>query len=583
MENTEQNIAAGQTADRKPRRIRIPWFRSISFKIFILAVAAVFFISSCIIVATTFLSEREMKNTIADYMQDQAIMGKDIMDVAIDFDKDKAYEYDFMHDRFSEIRVSGLSSSYVYIVEAGGNMLYHKDETKVGSPVANEVIKQVANDLAAGKTIEDKFVEYEYKGAMKYAAYSVTKDGRSIVIVTADEADALAAINSIAKSTTIGAVIAFIFVIAVSFVVGSLIARPIVKAAESISKLSDLDLKSDEGADRLVKRRDEIGLMARATRDVSAKMSEAISEIKEQSGALYNTSVELADNASNTVNSIRQVEIAVSEVAEGATSQAQETADATNNVISMGKMIETSNNEVDRLKKSSGAIDEAVSRATSILNELLIINAQAVEAIEMIRERTNTTNESVEDIQAATVIITSIAEETNLLSLNASIEAARAGEQGRGFAVVASQIQKLAEQSNESAKKIEDITLKLIEDSHKSVEGINEVKDIMDRQSGNVKDTSSAFDRVKQNIDESIKGINELINITSELDSARSSVTDTVQNLSAIAEENAASSQESSASVTEVCNVMDRVTEDTVKLKEISHTIDEQLKQFIIE
>lgn len=592
MGNTKQNGSAGVTAGNQvqqtgtavvSKRKKIPWLRSVSYKIFQLAVLSVLLITVCLIVATTILSRTEMRNTIANYMQDQAVMGRDIMNTAIDMDVDRAYNYYYMNELFAKTQVSGLSSSYVYIVEAGGNMLYHKDKEKVGQPVVNEVIKAVANDLADGKEIKDEFVRYEYNGAMKYAAYSVTKDNRSIVIVTADESDALASINSIAKKTSIGALLIFIIVSVIAFIVGKLISNPIVKISESISKLSDLDLRPDASTEKLARLKDEIGLMARATRDVSSKIGYVISEIRKQSGELYNTSVALTGNANDTVNSLHQVEIAVSEVAEGATSQAQETSDATTNIISMGDMIENSNQEVNRLKNSSGAIDDAVQKANKILNELLVINSQAVESIEMIRGRINTTNESVEDIKSATVIITSIAEETNLLSLNASIEAARAGEQGRGFAVVASQIQKLAEQSNESAKKIEDITLMLIDDSNKSVAGINEVKDIMDKQSDHVKETSNAFERVKQNIDESIRGIGELISITSRLDTARGAVTDTVQNLSAIAQENAASSQESSASVTEVGNVMDKVIPALESLRDISQAIDNDLRQFIIE
>ena len=322
--------------------------------------------------------------------------------------------------------------------------------------------------------------------------------------------------------------------------------------------------------------------MARAVESLADGLNGVITEIRTQSDNLYGTSEELASDANDTVNSVRQVEIAVSEVAEGASSQAQETADATSNVISMGGMIEKANTDVERLSESSKAIGEAVDEATEILDELLAINEKAVKSIDMIYERTNTTNKSVEDIKAAINIITSIAEETNLLSLNASIEAARAGEQGRGFAVVASQIQKLAEQSNESAKQIEDITEKLIEDSQQAVSGMQDVREIMNKQSTNVKNTNSAFDKVKDNIEVSIEGVKEITNLTGKLDSTRTAVTDTVQNLSAIAEENAASSQECSASVTEVCNIMERVTNDAVRLKEISKVIDDQLKEFII-
>ena len=322
--------------------------------------------------------------------------------------------------------------------------------------------------------------------------------------------------------------------------------------------------------------------MARAVENLADGLNGVITEIRTQSDNLYGTSEGLASDANDTVNSVRQVEIAVSEVAEGASSQAQETADATSNVISMGGMIEKANSDVERLSESSKAIGEAVDEATEILDELLAINEKAVKSIDMIYERTNTTNKSVEDIKAAINIITSIAEETNLLSLNASIEAARAGEQGRGFAVVASQIQKLAEQSNESAKQIEDITEKLIEDSQQAVSGMQDVREIMNKQSMNVKNTNSAFDKVKDNIGVSIEGVKEITGLTEKLDSTRTAVTDTVQNLSAIAEENAASSQECSASVTEVCNIMERVTNDAVRLKEISKVIDDQLKEFII-
>ena len=462
-------------------------------------------------------------------------------------------------------------------------MLYHPTEDKIGKPVENQIIKDVVAKLAEDPDqVEDKFVSYEYKGEQKYAAYAVVGQGQALVIITADESDVLGETNSIRNDIIKFSLIIMVVVLAAAIAVGRLIAKPILKVTNSIFKLSKLELTVDEETKRITKRKDETGYMARAVESLADGLNGVITEIRTQSDNLYGTSEELASDANDTVNSVRQVEIAVSEVAEGASSQAQETADATSNVISMGGMIEKANSDVERLSESSKAIGEAVDEATEILDELLAINEKAVKSIDMIYERTNTTNKSVEDIKAAINIITSIAEETNLLSLNASIEAARAGEQGRGFAVVASQIQKLAEQSNESAKQIEDITEKLIEDSQQAVSGMQDVREIMNKQSTNVKNTNSAFDKVKDNIEVSIEGVKEITNLTGKLDSTRTAVTDTVQNLSAIAEENAASSQECSASVTEVCNIMERVTNDAVRLKEISKVIDDQLKEFII-
>lgn len=104
-------------------------------------------------------------------------------------------------------------------------------------------------------------------------------------------------------------------------------------------------------------------------------------------------------------------------------------------------------------------------------------------------------------IRAAVDLITSIAEETNLLSLNASIEAARAGEQGRGFAVVAGQIQKLAEQSNESAGSIADIIGELLKDSENSVHIMEEVQEIMNEQQEKLQATRRQFMEVGDGIE----------------------------------------------------------------------------------
>lgn len=190
---------------------------------------------------------------------------------------------------------------------------------------------------------------------------------------------------------------------------------------------------------------------------------------------------------------------------------------------------------------SARAMRSAGENAMKILDELNKINQQTKDAISVIYEQTNTTNTSAMKIKEATDIITDIAEETNLLSLNASIEAARAGEQGRGFAVVASQIQKLAEQSNESARQIALIIDELISDSEKSVETMEEVKEVIGKQDEYVSNTESSFRDVNDGIAKSIDGIRTIAAKTKDLDGARVKVVDVVQNLTAIAEENAAS------------------------------------------
>lgn len=330
----------------------------------------------------------------------------------------------------------------------------------------------------------------------------------------------------------------------------------------------------------LLARKDEVGDMARYIAKLKEELITILSDIRNQSGVLQNASSSLHGTSGDAADSVGQVERAIHEIADGATSQADETQKATENVILMGNMVEETKAEVEELYNNASVMQKSSNDASQTLDELNGINQKARTAIDVIYEQTYTTNESALKIREATNLITAIAEETNLLSLNASIEAARAGEQGRGFAVVAAQIQKLAEQSNESARQIEQIITLLIQDSNKAVETMDEVKEIMQRQSENVDKTEEIFAVVKDGIDYSIQSVNNIAEKTKKLDEARVTVVDVVQNLTAIAEENAAGTEETSASTAEFSNMMEDIQGTSSKLKNIASDLENRMSIF---
>ena len=349
-----------------------------------------------------------------------------------------------------------------------------------------------------------------------------------------------------------------------------------------IKRFSSLNFAESPTTIRISKRKDETGQMARAIGDLRKKLVTIVSHIKSQSELLYNASTELDTNASHTTSTVGNVETAVNEIATGATNQASETQKATDDIVNMGNMIEHTNSQVENLTNTANLMRESSEEAAATLKELDNINQQAIASIDVIYEQTNITNISALKIKEATTLISSIAEETNLLSLNASIEAARAGEAGRGFAVVASQIQKLADQSNESANQIDQIIHALIEDSEKAVKTMDEVKTIMNLQSENVHKTGQVFEQVRDGISSSISGVGEIATKTTQLDKARGDVVDVVQNLTAIAQQNAASTEETSASVMEVSNVMQEIMENANRLKEIASILEENMNSFTL-
>ena len=290
------------------------------------------------------------------------------------------------------------------------------------------------------------------------------------MIISADKAEITSDIQSILLKTLISTLIAFIVCVVIAVFCSAIITKPIKEMAEITDRFSTLDLRDDDRREQIGQRRDEVGLLSRSIGGVRDQFNAIVTEIKAQSNNIHTTAAALDEHAKETLNNMEQVERAVYEIAEGASSQAEDTQKATENVIQMGNMVEETNQEVENLYLYANSMKQSGDDASQTLADLEEINHKAKESIDLIYQQTNTTNESAMKIREATELITFIAEQTNLLSLNASIEAARAGEQGRGFAVVASQIQKLAEQSNDSARQIGEIITLLISDSGKAVD-----------------------------------------------------------------------------------------------------------------
>ena len=562
--------------------IKLPFFQSILGRISVTIVLIVIFVAVVNLLMVIPTVERIIKEQTQHYILDMTKLYGDQMTDKYELLDEAALEYDVMSEMFAEAGLESMESSYVYIVEKDGTMLFHPTEEKVGQPVENVVVKGVVEQLSQGKIPSAEVVEYDFKGVTKYAGYYVHPTGKFILVLTADEEEVFAPITTMIIQLVIGALIALV----ICSVVGILVIWKIVKLIQSIAgvvnQIANMDFRETQGESVMLLRKDEAGLMSRAVRDLRGKLVDVVEDLQHQTQELYRASEKLSKNAEETVETVQQVEHAVQEIAAGASSQADETQQATEHVIVMGEMVEDTTQEVNTLHGTMEEMGKAGETAADKLHQLEEINVRAKASLDDIYEQTNTTNHSALKIQEVIGIITEIAEETNLLSLNASIEAARAGEQGRGFAVVASQIQKLAEQSNESARKIEEIVTYLISDSKQAVETMDEVKGIMDEQINFVTETADIFRNLQGEIDNSISKIDQIATRTAHLDRERTGVVDVVQNLTAIAEENAASTEETSASVVAVGDIMTQVSKNAFTLKEIADNLEAAMQKFVI-
>ena len=353
--------------------------------------------------------------------------------------------------------------------------------------------------------------------------------------------------------------------------------RPLTVITEQVRRFSTLDFTENKKVSKISGHRDEMGEIARAIYELRVKMSEMVSQMKEQSSVLTEMGQNLEQRVCDTTEAVSSVECAVNEITTGASTQADETQQATEHVLDMEKLIQSANMEVENLKRMSLNMQNYSDQAVDAIRELDTVNANVIKYIDIISEQTDRTNASAVKIKEATELIANIAEETNLLSLNASIEAARAGEVGRGFAVVASQIQKLAEQSNQSASQIDAITRELMEDAKKAVTIMEGVKEIIQKQSDNVSQTGEVFGLVRSGVEDSMNGVGKIEVRTTKLDHARGSIVGIVQSLMDIAMQNAASTEQTSAAVVKVSNVMQVITDNAKRLKTVATSLEENV------
>ena len=334
---------------------------------------------------------------------------------------------------------------------------------------------------------------------------------------------------------------------------------------------------------RFARLRDEAGNIMNAVLKLRGELTGVVADLKTQSKALFTQSDSLSESAANTMANMKDTDRAVDEMANGATMLAQETQSASESVVEIGNMIDEVNDNSEALAKDADDMKELGENAENILKQLIDGQHEMVEHIGVVSDKTHEANQAAEKIAEVVSLITEIASQTNLLSLNASIEAARAGDAGRGFAVVAENIKQLAEQTTSSAADIQDIIHDLETKSNETVEKTDAVNKIVNKQSEDMKKTADILNQVIKGITGLIDRIDGIAASVANMDKSKEKVVDVIQNLSSVSQENAASTEETSASTSMAMGTIEGIANEAVQLKQIAQDLEDRMKAFVIE
>lgn len=514
-----------------------------------------------------------VKHTMADVVNTTSkIMENEISNSGVD-----DLDYDGYANNLSDVKLEGMDSAYMYVVQNDGTMLYHPTKEKVGQPVENAVIKGVVQQLQDGKKPGTTVVEYDFNGTTKYSAYTILNN-ENILVLTADESEALAGITTV-TGVAVG-IIAIVVLIAIiiSFIMGRRLMRPLVKVSTIIEDVANGNIEADFSV--VKESNDEIGLIIEKMKELTQSLGSIVGKIRNSSDTMSSNSYELNDTSSQTLAANNEISKAVEDVAEGSTGMAASISKINENLLEMSNETKDINESVNEIRNQTTAVQDSSKIMNDKIKSMQDSSHKMDEGISAISKRIETVNTTVDKVSNIVSVIEEISSETNLLSLNASIEAARAGDAGKGFAVVAQEIRVLSDNTNTELENIKQIISSLVEECRYCVQASGTIVEDNAKQKEEIKAVLDEFGSLDEQIQKTAEKADEIEELVTAMIELNDDITKSSNSLTDVSAANAAATEEMNANIEELNAMMHGVSEMAEHMNNESDGLKEALSFF---
>lgn len=460
------------------------------------------------------------------------------------------------------------NEGYAFLLDKNGNYIVHPHE-EAGTKAAEDFYQKLYQDASG-------YFEFELDGSKQVMDYTTNQLTGWKVAGTIDTKEIVEISAPILRSTLIIIVIAFIVGAGLVFAIIRSIIVPIRNLKEKAIKISNGDLTEKIE----VKTTDEIGHLGQAFITMQDNLTVLLRNVEQNAEQVAATAQELSASSEETSASTEQVSTSIQQVAEGAEKQQES---ITTNVVALGE-ISNGSSHIAEYSSQVKNLTLETSKQAQVGGEAI---THMVKQMQSISESVSDSNEKIhlltersKEIESIIKIITGIADQTNLLSLNASIEAARAGEHGKGFAVVADEVKKLATQSSESAKDIQEIISMIQQDTNNTVAIMNKVTTQVSEGVGISSNAISQFEKILKSMDVITPQMEEVSATAQQVSASIQVATERANEDALVAQGNAAASEEVAASAQQQLAAMEEISSSAQALTEMAEDLRNVIAKF---